>query len=417
MGRLILNACSVEQRGIKIRRKTQALTHRILIAGAGIGGLGAALACAQRGMDVTVLEAAKEFGEVGAGIQLGPNAMKVLVALGLEKDVLQVASVPQAIVIVDAATGKPISRMLLGDAVKKKYGAGYVSLHRADLHTILLAASRSAGVQLQTNQLLQKYEQTIQYLHRETDDFDALIGADGLWSRVREQMLGDGAPRATGHAAFRALLPAQAVPEALRTPHVRTWWARDVHVVSYPVRGGSLWNLVVLAEMADATEGGWSLAAKHEDVMRLFKRTEPQLQALLDAGGAQADGWKRWNLFDRKPLSAAQMVQDRVALLGDAAHPMLPYLAQGAAMALEDAWVMTQCLSSHSNVTEALQNYAQIRAQRNARVVQTARRNGKIFHLSGAMAAARNAVLALQGTAPLGLPWLYGESVVSSGKP
>jgi salicylate hydroxylase len=395
------------------------LTHRVLIAGAGVGGLAAALACAQRGMAVTVMEAAKEFGEVGAGIQLGPNAMKVLAALSLEKDVLQAASLPEAIVIADAASGKSISRMLLGDAVRQKYGQAYVSMHRADLHTALLAAVRAAGVQLHTNQLLQNYEHSVQYICRLKQDlstdfdqkYDVLIGADGLWSKVRAQMLGDGAPHATGHAAFRALLPAQAVPEALRTPHVRTWWARDVHVVSYPMRGGSLWNLVVLAEMPNSNQEGWSLSAKHEEVMRLFKRTEPKLQDLLDAGGAQQNGWKRWNLFDRKPLSAAHMAHGRVALLGDAAHPMLPYLAQGAAMALEDAWTLAQCLSQH-DAPQALQAYAQIRAPRTERVVQTAKRNGQIFHLSGAIAVARDAVLSLKGTSTVGMPWLYGHSVV-----
>jgi salicylate hydroxylase len=367
---------------------------------------------------VTVLEAAKEFGDVGAGIQLGPNAMKVLVALGLERQVHAVASFPESIVIADAASGKPISRMLLGNAVRERYGQAYVSLHRADLHALLLHAAREAGVQLHNNQALQKYERSAQEIYRLDADFDlkydALVGADGLHSRVREQMLGDSAPRATGHAAFRALLPADAMPEALRTQHVRTWWARDVHVVSYPLRGGSLWNLVVLAEMPGRMDSGWSLSASHEEVMRLFKHTEPQLQALLDAGGAQANGWKRWNLFDRKPLKAADMAQGRVALLGDAAHPMLPYLAQGAAMALEDAWVLAQCLSSNADASQALKHYAQLRADRNARVVRTAQRNGQIFHLSGAMALARNAFLSLKGTQVVGMPWLYGTSVVES---
>jgi salicylate hydroxylase len=418
MGRPTLIACSAEQRGI------EALAKRILIAGAGIGGLAAALSCAQRGMAVTVLEAAKEFGEVGAGIQLGPNAMKVLAALGLERDALQTASLPQAIVIADAASGEPISRMLLGDAAKQKYGSPYVCMHRADLHALLLGAAQNAGVQCMMHHSLSNYEQTKHVIRVETaffdHEFDVLIGADGLWSKVRQQMLGDGAPRTTGHAAFRALLPADAVPQALRTPHVRTWWARDVHVVSYPIRqhagAAQLWNLVVLAEMPDSEASGWSLNASHDDVMRLFKRTEPQLQALLDAGGAQAAGWKRWNLFDRKPLSAAHMAQGRVVLLGDAAHPMLPYLAQGAAMALEDAWVLAECLN-HADVPLALQTYAKSRATRTARVVRTASRNGKIFHHSGFMAVARDAVLALQGTGTLGLPWLYGESVVKAGKP
>ncbi len=393
-----------------------ALTHRILIAGAGIGGLAAALACAQRGIDVTVLETAKEFADVGAGIQLGPNAMKVIAALGLHDAVMRVACLPEAIVVADAASGKPISRMLLGEAARQKYGAPYVSLHRADLHAALLTAARTAGVQLKLNQTLLNYEHSAQYVCRLDADFDqkydALIGADGLWSKVREHMLCDGAPRATGHAAFRALIPADAMPEALRTLHVRTWWARDVHVVSYPVRLGDLWNVVVLAEMPDSHAGGWSLSAAHDDVMRLFNRVEPQLKALLDAASAQSEGWKRWNLFDREPLKAAQMAQGRVALLGDAAHPMLPYLAQGAAMALEDAWVLAKCLSAAQEAPNALQNYAQLRTARTARVVQTAQRNGQIFHLSGAIAVVRDAVLSLKGTSVVGMPWLYGHSVI-----
>jgi salicylate hydroxylase len=399
-------------------RRIEALIHRILIAGAGIGGLAAALGLAQRGMKVTVLEATKEFGQVGAGIQLGPNAMKVLSALGLEDAVMQTACTPQAIVIADAASGQTISHMLLGDAVRQKYGQAYVSLHRADLHALLLRAALEAGVVLKTDQSLSKYEQTNQYVCRLDADFDqhfdVLIGADGLWSQVRAQMLGDGQPRASGHAAFRALLPAPAVPQALRTPHVRTWWARDVHVVSYPIRqtweGACLWNLVVLAQMPDAQQQGWSLSTQHPEVMRLFGPTEPQLRALLDAGGAHAGAWRRWNLFDRVPLKASQMVQGRVALLGDAAHPMLPYLAQGAAMALEDAWVLANCLSTYANAPHALRQYAELRAGRNARVVRTAQRNGRIFHLSGAMALARNSVLALQGTQVIGMPWLYGYS-------
>lgn len=264
--------------------------------------------------------------------------------------------------------------------------------------------------------LLLNCEHSTQYICRLDADFDqkydVLIGADGLWSKVREQMLGDGAPRATGHAAFRALIASEAMPQALRTQHVRTWWARDVHVVSYPIRDGSLWNLVVLSEMPDSNASGWSLKAQHQDVMRLFKRTEPQLRAVLDAGGEQANGWKRWNLFDRKPIDATQMAQGRVALLGDAAHPMLPYLAQGAAMALEDAWVLAQSLAHEADSPTALQSYAQSRAARNARVIQTAQRNGQIFHLSGGLAVARDAVLSLKGTSVVAMPWLYRHSVV-----
>ena len=386
------------------------MAHRLLIAGAGIGGLAAALACVQAGCEVTVLEAAAELGEVGAGIQLGPNAMKVIAGLGLQSQVMQVASVPEAIVIADAASGKPISRMLLGQAALQRYGAPYVSLHRADLHRVLLTAAQAAGVVIHTGQALLKYEHSAQYICRLDANLalksDVLIGADGLWSKVREQLLADGPPRATGHAAFRALIPADQMPQALRTPHVRTWWARDVHVVSYPLRGGALWNLVVLAEMPGSDQSGWSLSASGDQVMQLFDRTEPQLCELLEAG--RVAGWRRWNLFDRALLQASNMAQGRVALLGDAAHPMLPYLAQGAAMALEDAWQMASSLKAHQDAPSALAHYAQIRAPRNARVVHTAQRNGRIFHMSGYTAVARNTVLALQGTKVLGMPWLYG---------
>lgn len=386
------------------------MTHRFLIAGAGIGGLAAALALRQCGSEVTVLEAAAELGEVGAGIQLGPNAMKVISRLGLHDAVMREASVPEAIVIADAASGRPISRLLLGKAVLEKYGAPYVSLHRADLHRVLLEAARATGVQIETHCSLSKYEHSTQKIRRRSGDidqkFDALIGADGLWSAVRAQLLNDGAPRATGHAAFRALIPADQMPEQLRTPHVRTWWARDVHVVSYPLRGGSLWNLVVLAEVPGSGEQGWSLEANGDQVTQCFASTEPALRSLLAAGSSV--GWRRWNLFDREPLNAVQMVQGRVALLGDAAHPMLPYMAQGAAMALEDAWQLACSVRSHADLPTALKHYAQQRAARNARVVQTAQRNGKIFHLSGAMALARNAFLGLQGVQVLGMSWLYG---------
>ncbi len=386
------------------------MTHRILIAGAGIGGLAAALACARAGCEVTVMEASAQLGEAGAGIQLGPNAMHVLADWGLERAVQQVACTPEAIVITDAKSGRPISRMLLGGAVLARYGQAYVSLHRADLHTLLLRAAQDAGVAIHTSQALQKYEHSPQVIIGLGANFshksDALIGADGLWSAARAQLVGDGPPRATGHAAFRALIPAASMPDQLRTPHVRLWWASDVHVVSYPVRGGALWNLVVLAQVQGRAEQGWALDAKSDEVVRLFHRTEPALQSLLEAGSAA--GWRRWNLFDRVPLGAQQMAQGRVALLGDAAHPMLPYLAQGAAMAIEDAAALAKALTAHADVPQALQHYAQARASRNARVVRTAQRNGRIFHLRGPLAAARNAVLTLQGTQTLGMPWLYG---------
>jgi salicylate hydroxylase len=384
---------------------------RVLIAGAGIGGLAAALACRQQGCEVKVLETTQEFGEVGAGIQLGPNAMKVLAALGLEREVIRVASVPEAILIADAVSGKPISRMLLGEAARQRYGQTYLSIHRADLHDVLLGAAAARGVKLLADQTLQKYEQATHEVTGFTQDSsytaEVLVGADGLWSRVREQLVGDGAPRSTGHAAFRAVLPSSAVPLEWRTPHVRVWWGRKIHVVSYPLRAGALWNVVVLAEVGGNMERGWVLSAEQQEVMALTACAEPQLQALLRAAQAAHGGWRRWNLFDRLPFDKAMMAKGRVALLGDAAHPMLPYLAQGAAMALEDAWVLGQSLKNQRDSAQSLKSYAAARAERNSRVVKAARRNGWIFHLSGPAAIARNAFLSIKGTAVVDMPWLY----------
>jgi salicylate hydroxylase len=394
------------------------VAHRILIAGAGIGGLAAALALAQRGCEVTVIDSANEFGEVGAGIQLGPNAVKVLAALGLEAQLQGIASFPESIVIADAAAGKVISRMLLGEAVRQRYGQAYACVHRADLHALLLNAVQAQGVRLLPRHSLQKYEHSGQYVKGLGADFaikaDALVGADGLWSRVRAQLLQEGSAVPTGHAAFRAVLPWHAVPAALREPQVRLWWGAKVHVVSYPLRGEALWNVVVLAEMNSSDDQGWNLTAQHHEVMSRIQETEPLLRSLLEAVGAQPGAWRRWNLFDRRSVSAEQMAQGRVALLGDAAHPMLPYMAQGAAMALEDAWALAHALSVSENVCSGLRAYATARAARNARVVRTASRNGRIFHLSGALAFARDTYLALKDTQTVGLAWLYGFNPCAS---
>ncbi len=377
-----------------------------------MGGLAAALFLARAGQRVTLIERAAELTEAGAGIQLGPNAMKVLAGLGLDQTVLQTACEPQAIAVRDAATGRSISRMLLGPAVQQRYGHTYCTLHRADLQTALLQAVRAEPlIDLQPGTTIQSFEQRgggVQMtLHGGTNlQADALIGADGLWSQVRSQLWNDGAPRATGHAAFRTLIPASAVPDTLRTNEVAVWWGHDVHVVSYPVRSGAFWNVAILAETQDALAQGWSLQATAADARKALGQSCTELAALVNA----ATDWRRWNLFDRPP--AVQWGQGAVSLLGDAAHPMLPYLAQGAAMALEDASALAHCMQTASNIPQALRTYEQLRMPRTRRVVNAARRNGRIFHLRGPLAMARNAVLALKGTSVVGLPWLYGYELI-----
>ncbi len=394
--------------------------QHVIVAGAGIGGLAAALALARAGQRVTVLERSAEFAPIGAGIQLGPNAMKVLASWGVQDALLAKACLPQAIAVHHAATGRSISRILLGNAVQQRYGALYASVHRAHLHAVLLAAVQAeSSVQVLRNAPVQAVQQlpndTVQVsTPAHTTTADALVAADGVWSSVRPLVFADSAPRATGHAAYRALLPITEVPAAWRN-NVGVWWARDVHVVHYPVyhpaHKDPQLNLVVLSQApaAQAT-ASWAQTASHAQVMAQLPDMCSDLHALLSLAQASAHGdgdpWHSWHLYDRP--AARSWVQGSVALLGDAAHPMLPYLAQGAAMALEDAAVLAQQVAAQPDWPNALIKYQSIRKPRAERVVATARRNGRIFHLPAPWSIARDAVLAYKGTEVLGMPWLYG---------
>jgi salicylate hydroxylase len=384
--------------------------QHILIAGAGIGGLATALALARTGQRVTVLERAAQFAPIGAGIQLGPNAMKVLDSWGLREAVLAQACLPEAIAVSDVRSGRSIHRILLGAAVLQRYGQPYASVHRASLHTVLLnAVQQEANVQLLCDTAVLAVQQAPDAtdVHVQTSSqamrADALAAADGVWSSVRQAVFADGQPRATGHAAYRALLPMALVPPALRGGQVEVWWGADAHVVHYPVMGGQFLNLVVLSAqpVAQAAQS-WANAVTADHVLASVPRACAALKNLLSA----AQTWQSWHLYDRP--AARAWVQGRVALLGDAAHPMLPYLAQGAAMAIEDAQALAQCVDAGQTMPGALQAYQQQRKARAERVVATARRNGWIFHLPAPWAQARNAVLAVKGTEVLGLPWLYG---------
>jgi salicylate hydroxylase len=426
--------------------------QHILIAGGGIGGLASALALSQADQRVTVLERAAEFADIGAGIQLGPNAIKVLAQWGVKASVLQQACLPEAIAVRDTATGRSLSRMLLGQTVQQRYGEVYACMHRADLHAALLQAVRQqSGVQLHCDEAVLSATQSgdklggVAQSHpvgsganrnsqsktapsdqgatapcsnitvprvqvqstQHTWQADALVAADGVASSVRQAVWADGPPRATGHAAYRTLLPIASLPASLRThalaSEVGVWWGPDVHVVHYPVRGGEFINLVVLSEQAAAEAvPGWAAVVRSQDVERSVQTACPALRALL----ACASSWHSWHLYDRP--SARSWIKGHIALLGDAAHPMLPYLAQGAAMALEDAAALARSAAAHSHWPAALHHYQSLRKARCERVVATARRNGRIFHLAPPWSVARDAVLALKGTQVVGMPWLYG---------
>jgi salicylate hydroxylase len=300
--------------------------------------------------------------------------------------------------------------------VQQRYGQVYACIHRADLHAILLQAVRAqAGVQLITNAKVQSISQAVDddLVQLQTTDqswsVPAVIAADGLWSTVRQVLWRDGEPRATGHMALRSLVPMQHMPDGAQwRSEVGVHLGRGMHVVHYPVRGGDALNVVVISEQAQLPgAAGWSQPVPHDVVQSCAQGASPMLQALLAAVAAHGQPWQGWHLFDRP--SAATWVRGRVALLGDAAHPMLPYLAQGAAMALEDAYALGQCAAQSSAWPTILQRYQQLRQQRCERVVHTAQRNGRIFHLAAPLSWARDAVLMAQGSPVLGMPWLYGQ--------
>jgi len=385
----------------------------IVIAGGGIGGLAAALRCAAPEAMVHVIERAQAFSEVGAGIQIGPNVTRILKAWGLDNAVQSVAAFPDFLRIRQAHSGAQTGQLRLGVTAVARYGAPYATVHRADLHGVLLqAVQEQTRVQLILNQDVTGYAQhtdgvSVQLANGEPMMAKALVGADGLWSKLRAQMLGDTAPHFTGHLAYRAMLLQSELPAALRTQSVTVWMGPRLHVVQYPVRRGELLNLVAIVHGPPPSDMTlWDHAAIAADLARALGDVCGDLKALIEAVPA----WRLWPLCDRVPMRGAhQQAQGAVALLGDAAHPMRPYMAQGAGMAIEDADALGQCLAMPgADVPAKLAHYAQLRWQRNARVQQRAIRNGRIFHAQGLLRWGRDTSMRLLGEGLLDVPWLYG---------
>jgi salicylate hydroxylase len=369
-----------------------------------------------------VIEQAASFAEAGAGVQLGPNTASILRHWGLLGGELGgLVARPSRLCVRDAASARELASLRLGDAFEQRYGAPYLTAHRADLHGALLRAAQAEGARLACGMRVVQARQDARSVHAATssgEQFEAegLVGADGLWSRVRERVIPDDAPpRPTGHLAYRALVRQGDLPSALRTGEITAWLGARLHAVSYPVRAGEWLNVVCVTEgSVRGDPRGWDRAAVAADLRASTAGVSAPLRELLDA----APQWRLWVLHDRAPLaSASQMAAGRIALLGDAAHPMLPYLAQGAGMAIEDACELQRLWSEQADVAEAFARYAARRWERCARVQRRSRRNGTIFHASGLMRSGRDLSLRLFGESLIDLPWLYGRSVIAPRRP
>jgi salicylate hydroxylase len=384
---------------------------RVTVAGGGIAGLAAALAVARAGHDVTVLERRSEFTELGAGIQLAPNAFRALDRLGVETQVRADAVYVERLRLMDGVTGDTIAQLPLDASFRDRFGHPYAVVHRNDLYAPLLdACRREPRVTLCTDAAVTGYRRhgdlvEVSLATGTTVSCDALIGADGLHSTVRQRIVGDGAPRISGHTIYRSVIPIERVPESLRWHSVTLWAADHRHVVHYPIAGGRVFNLAATVDDR-AGEVVAGVPVDRAEVLRTFDGLCEVPRQLLELGS----DWRRWVLCDRDPVS--DWTDGPVVLLGDAAHPMLQYAAQGACMALEDAVSLGGLLRSDGDFATVFTRFNKERADRTGRLQLISRRMGEeVYHPTGAQAAARTAWLAGLSTEDMfaELDWLYGD--------
>jgi 3-hydroxybenzoate 6-monooxygenase len=383
----------------------------VLIVGGGIGGLAAALALARQNISAQVIEQASEFKEIGAGIQLGPNVFRMLEILGLIEPISALAVFPNNLIMLDSITGEEVTRISLGEPFRKKFNYPYALIHRADLHNVLLDACRKSNrIRLDAAQKVVAVDDAGSGVTVKTEsgkDYrgSALIGADGLWSTIRQMLVGDGKPKPAGHITYRAVLPRSEIPEKYRWNDMGFWAGEKVHFVLYPLRTGELYNLVAVFH-SDRYEEGWDSFGDPAELHERFAKTCEPVRALLN----KIESWRMWVLCDRPPIK--EWSRGRITLLGDAAHPMLQYLAQGACMAIEDAVCLAgKAVEKDGDYAAAFAAYQQARYLRTGRVQITARIYGEFYHAGGVAKELRNLMLGSRtpDDALAGMEWLYGE--------
>ena len=346
-----------------------------------------------RAFPVRVLEQSAEFREAGAGIQLGPNIFRALGKLGLKDAVLADAWEPKAQEMRCALTGKSVTRIPLGKDFFEKFGEPYAVTHRHDLHAVFLDACKSNNlITLETERRVVNFSDngggvSVQLESGEALKGRALIGCDGMWSRVREKIVGDGAPRVSGHIAYRAVLKREQVPDDLWQPDIVLWAGPRTHFVHYPLRRGELYNLVAVFH-SDRYVEGWNAEADASELRAHFKGQRPEVLRLLE----RIETWRMWVLCDREPIK--DWSKGNVTLFGDAAHPMLQYLAQGACMATEDAyWLAEKVAERPGDLPAAFRAYQEQRYLRTGRVQLMARVYGEFYHARGVTAELRDQML------------------------
>ncbi len=391
---------------------TSSAESRVLVAGGGIGGIAAALALVRQGFAVRVLEQAPELGEIGAGIQLGPNGFAAFDALGIGEIARAKAVYTDEMVMHDALDETLVGRIPTGEAFRKRFGNPYAVIHRADVHGSLLEGAKASDrIEVATSTQVQRIEQddtgvTVFDARGNRHRGVALIGADGVKSAVRRQYVGDEA-RVSGHVVYRAVVDRADFPKNLQWNAASIWVGPNCHLVHYPLRGGEQYNVVVTFHSREQEE--WSVReGSREEVQSYFEGICPRARQLIDL----PKDWKRWATADREPI--AQWNYGRATLLGDAAHPTLQYLAQGACMAMEDAVTLGEALRVHDNdFARAFDRYQRSRVARTARIVLSAREMGRIFHAKGVERLVRNGLWTGRSAERFydAMEWLYGWRV------